>query len=364
MLRTPLAASHEALGARMTDFNGWYLPIQYEGIIAEHHRTRMHCSVFDTCHMGRFELKGPDALANLGRLLTTDTTSMVDGQCRYGFLLNDAAGIIDDLVAYRFSAARWLIVVNAGTRVNDLAWMQQHIKGNAVLTDLTHRLAKVDVQGPASPSLVSAVLRHDLTALPRFRHVTFELSGKPVVVSRTGYTGESGYEVYVDAAESVALWDALVKAGAVPAGLGARDTLRLEAALPLYGHELSVNVSPAEAGLMRFVTNPCDYIGRAALDARRAAGPLRFLAGFRMPDRRTGRSGDRVSCAGRDAGVVTSGSFSPTLGCGIGMAYIDSALTKAGQSINVLTSRGALDAAVAATPFYLPTAGQRERKTT
>ncbi len=336
----------------MTDFNGWYLPIQYDGIIAEHHRTRRKCSIFDTCHMGRFELTGSDTEANLRRLLTMDTAAMADGQCRYGFLLNDDAGIVDDLIVYRFNANLWWVIVNAGTRMNDLAWMQRHLSGLTVLTDLTSKLAKVDVQGPESPTVVSAVLRQDVSALPHFRFVPCKWAGKPSVASRTGYTGETGYEIYVDATDAVALWDTCVKSGAVPAGLGARDTLRLEAALPLYGHELSEGVTPVEAGLTRFVANPDDFIGRTAIEKRIAAGPGRLLVGFRTIDRRSARAEDRVFVGDRDAGYVTSGSFSPTLECGIGMAYLDPASTNPGQCLTIFTGRGKLQAATVPTPFY------------
>jgi aminomethyltransferase len=337
----------------MTDFNGWYLPIQYDGIISEHHRTRRQCSIFDTCHMGRLELTGADSMANLGRLLTMDTVSMTDGQCRYGFLLNDDGGILDDLVVYRFGANCWWIVVNAGTRLNDLAWIRRHISGQCVLADLTNKLAKVDVQGPESQRVVSAVLRQDMSFLPRFRFVPCEWAGKPSVASRTGYTGETGYEIYVDAADAVGLWNALVKSGAAPAGLGARDTLRLEAALPLYGHELSENVTPIEAGFMQFVTNSGEFIGRPALRNRVAAGQSQLLAGFKIPGRRSARAGDTISVGGLHAGRVTSGSFSPTLQQGIGMAYMeDRALTKPCQCFNVLTARGKLDAEIVQTPFY------------
>jgi aminomethyltransferase len=336
----------------MTEFNGWYLPIQYDGIIAEHHRTRQHCSIFDTCHMGRLELTGADSLPAISRLLTVDPARMSDGQCRYGFLLDDNAGILDDLVVYRFSAVRWWIIVNAGTRLDDLAWMGTRLAGAATLADITDGTAKVDVQGPESPVVVSKLLQRDVTGLPRFRSAVVVWNGVDVVVSRTGYTGETGYELYVAAGQAERLWNAAMAAGAAPAGLGARDTLRIEAALPLYGHELTRAVTPVEARLDRFVTNPNDFVGRRVLLARRDAAPTRLLAGFRLPDRRTARAGDAIMHEGREVGRITSASFSPTLGYGIGLAYLDAALTKAGQSVNVLTARGELRAEVQQTPFY------------
>jgi aminomethyltransferase len=336
----------------MVDFSGWYMPLQYDGILAEHHRTRRDVSLFDTCHMGRFIVSGGGALDGLSGLLSANLRTMEDGQCRYGFLLRDDGGILDDTITYRFNAAKWMIVVNAGTRDKDSAWIQAHLPATAHFEDHSERMAKIDVQGPRALACVSSVLGCDVSFLHYFWFMGAAFKGQKVLVSRTGYTGEKGVELYSDAAAIVDLWEAFRKAGAKPAGLGARDTLRLEAGLPLYGHELSETVTPVEAGMERYAAKAEAFIGADAMRRRLALGPQVRLCGFRIDGRQSARAGNRVLTAGREIGRVTSGSFSPTLQGVIGFAYIDGAWARVGNRVSVDTGRTLLDAELVRIPFY------------
>jgi aminomethyltransferase len=352
--RTVLFDSHVRLNARLVDFGGWDMPVQYDGIIAEHHRTRQDVSMFDTCHMDGFRVEGPGALDFLSRMVTQDLRTLADGRCRYGFLLRDDGGVLDDLIVYRFAADRWMVVVNAGTSPTDFAWFQQHAPGSGVLLqDLRGIQGKIDVQGPRSQRPVEQLLGMDLGGMGYFSFRTFTLDGAPGVVSRTGYTGEHGYEIYAPVAVIAAAWEKLLVAGVKPAGLGARDTLRLEAGLPLYGHELNTEVTPVEAGMTRYAAKQEAFIGRDALQRRQAAGAARRLVGFTVAGRQTARNGNRVlDAAGNEAGVVTSGSFAPTLGFAIGCAYVrpDLATPESVLAVDLGTRR--LEARVAPLPFY------------
>jgi len=350
--RTPLYDTHVRSGARMIDFGGWSMPVQYDGILAEHLRTRTDATIFDTCHMGRFLVTGKGALEALSGILTADLKSQKDGQCRYGFLLREDGGILDDVIAYRVHAEKWMIVVNAGTRDKDRAWLTAHLPAEVRFEDASDRLAKLDVQGPKALERVQAALGVDFSALGYFRFTTASFQGAELTVSRTGYTGEKGVELYLPAGRVVALWEALVKAGVTPAGLGARDTLRLEAGLPLYGHEISEAVTPAEAGMERYCAKPDAFIGQAAVRRILAEGPRVRLCGFRMSGRQTARAGNAVQAGGADIGRVTSGSFSPILQAAIGFAYLERAWAEPGRRVTADTGRARLDAEVVRTPFY------------
>jgi len=345
------------------EFAGWEMPLQYEGILAEHRATRTATALFDTCHMGRFFVTGPGALDSLDRLLTLNVQTLADGQCRYGFLLREDGGILDDLVVYRFDRERWLVVVNAGTRENDAGWMRARLGPNTHFDDATFRQAKIDVQGPTSLPLLEKVLGVNVSQLGRFRFLPFTYAGEEALVSRTGYTGEPGCEVYVAAEQAPTLWDTLLEAGARPAGLGARDVLRLEAGLSLYGHELSTEVTPVEAGLERYASKQTDFLGRAALEARRASGPTVRLIGFKTTGRQSARTDHRVLLNGTDIGRVTSGVFSPMLGHGIGFAYVAAAEAQPGRHVTLDTGRNQLDAELVTPPFYQPSVQQQQTST-
>lgn len=349
--KTPLCDSHVKLGARMVDFSGWFMPVQYDGILAEHHRTRTDVSMFDTCHMGRFWITGPGSLEAIDRLFTTDIRPLKDGQCKYGFLLREDGGILDDTITYRFSPERWMIVVNAGTLPKDREWIRSHLPSGVGFEDASGRMAKLDVQGPNAFARVREVLGVDVSSLGYFKFKTFEWGGE-AIVSRTGYTGEKGVELYVDASRIVEVWDRFLNAGVKPAGLGARDTLRLEAGLPLYGHELSEEVTPVEAAMVRYAAKGGLFVGCEAVQKQREAGPARVLAGFKVGGRQSARAGQTVMAEGRSVGTVTSGSFSPTLQYVIGYAYVEHALATPGTRVQVDTGRTLLDAEIVKMPFY------------
>lgn len=349
--KTPLYDIHLREGGRLVDFSGWYLPVQYDGILAEHHRTRQDVSMFDTCHMGRFWIAGPGAMEGIDRLLTTDIGSMKDGQCRYGFLLREDGGVLDDLITYRFSETRWMIVVNAGTLAKDRDWLRSRLPPGVMFEDASARMAKLDVQGPNAFAKVREALGVEVSTLGYFRFKTFDFGGE-AIVSRTGYTGEKGVELYVGADRIAEVWERFRKVGVKPAGLGSRDTLRLEAGLPLYGHELTEEVTPVEAAMDRYAAKPGSYVGCEAVRRRREQGPVRLLVGFRIEGRQAARAGQAVLASGRPAGVVTSGSFSPTLQCVIGFAYVDRVAAVSGGRLQVDTGRALLEAVVVKPPFY------------
>lgn len=355
--RTPLCGLHEKAGARMVEFGGWLMPLQYEGILAEHTATRSKVTVFDTCHMGRIFVEGEGALDFLSRTMTQELRTLRDGRCRYGFLLKEDGGILDDLIVYRFNSRRFLVVVNAGTKDKDLAWLRVHQIPDVEIEDATAALAKLDLQGPRSCDLLAGLGAPQLRDLPFFGFSESVVAGLRALVSRTGYTGEDGFEIYTDSGEAAGLWERLISSGARPAGLGCRDTLRLEAGLPLYGHELSEDITPVEAGMERYASKSEDFTGRRAVMARAASGPTVRLKGLRFLGRQSARSGNPVLFGGRTVGRVASGSFAPSLGFSVATAFIEAGTAKALRSVKIDTGRTMLDAEAADPPFY-----RRERK--
>lgn len=345
--RTALYDNHLALKARMMEFGGWEMPLQYEGVIAEHTAVRTGVGIFDTSHMAALWVEGSDSLALLSRLVTQELRTLAVGACRYGFMLNESGGVIDDLIVYRMAEEAWMPVVNAGTADGDLAWMQQHSVGVACsVRNLRPEQGKLDVQGPLAAALLRDVLQFDLNGLRRFRWVRAEALGHRWIISRTGYTGEDGVELYGSHAAVVTAWEVLVAAGAKPCGLGARDTLRLEAGLPLYGHEFDSETSPAEAQMMRYCQKEEEFIGRQVL-LQRAGVPRELLVRFRLPGRQTARHGQAVlDDAGDVVGRVTSGSYAPSLGHAIGFAYVKPELVRPGTQLKIATGRAPLAATV------------------
>ncbi len=356
MLRkTILHDRHLARGARMVPFAGWEMPLQYSGVIDEHLRTREAVAVFDTSHMDAFRVRGPAALDFLSRMVTADLRAMADGRCRYGFLLRDDGGVLDDLIAYRLAADDWMLVVNAGPAADDFRWLRRHLPddGQVLLEDLRESQGKLDVQGPAALETAMRLLETGLDDLRRFAFRRLAHQGRGIIVSRTGYTGEDGCEIYAPLDMLPALWDRLLELGAAPAGLGARDTLRLEAGLPLHGHELTAGITPLEAGLMRHASKSEPFVGRDALLARAAAGLTRRLAPFTLDGRQTARHGQRVLDEnGAEAGHVTSGSYAPSLGHAIGFALVKPPLAEPGRLWRVDTGRRLLAARATTAPFY------------
>lgn len=324
--RTSLTARHEQVGARLSPFAGWLMPLEYEGTLAEHAAVREGVGVFDVSHLGTVLVRGADAGAVLGRSFTCDPTRVAVGASQYTLCCDDRGGVIDDLIVYHLDDATWMVVPNAANTAPVVARLGEIAAtvDDASVEDRSVDEAIVAVQGPGALPLASDVLGTDVAAIPYLGVRRLDDDGG--VVARTGYTGEPGCEVVAPGPVAVRLWDALVAGGATRCGLGARDTLRLEMGYPLHGHELSREVDPYQARLGWAVHPDHDFVGRDALLTLREAGPPRRLWGLRVDGRRPLRQGLAVRAAGRESGVVTSGSFSPTLQAGIGLAYLDDPL--------------------------------------
>ena len=355
--RTPLRDVHVAAGAKMVPFGGWDMPVQYTGIIDEHRTVRSAVGLFDISHMGEFEVRGPDALAAVQRLCTNDASVLRDGQVQYAALCYPEGGIVDDLTVYRLAADHYMLVVNASNIEKDWAWVTSHSEGRAQWENVSDATALLAVQGPRAEGLVARLADRDVTGIDYYHFVQGSLAGVAGVISRTGYTGEDGFELYVPAAGAEKLWNALLEAGRAdgikPIGLGARDTLRLEMKYALYGNDIDQTTNPLEAGL-GWVVKPAkgDFIGRGAIEAMRGAGVPRKLIGFEMAERAVPRHGYRVLAEGRPVGVVTSGSFGPSVERSIGMAYVATPHSAVGTALTV-EIRGAQHAArVVKTPFH------------
>jgi len=323
--QTALYDRHCASGGRMVDFGGWNMPLHYGSQIDEHHAVRRSAGVFDVSHMTVIDVGGDDAEAWLRELLANDIGSRGKGQGLYSCMLDDAGGVLDDLIAYRLDDARFRVIVNAATRDKDLAWMQARASGQAVVLDEKEEAVMLAVQGPEARAVASACLGKDARAAAEGLEPFEAAETDGVFVARTGYTGEDGFELVFDSAQAgVVCWDALLAAGVRACGLGARDTLRLEAGLPLYGQDLDEQHSPLVSGLSWTVAwEPADrmFVGRAALEAERDAGPAEKSVGLLLEDRGIMRSGQRV-IAGTGQGRVTSGGFSPTLERSIALARL------------------------------------------
>lgn len=361
-MKTPLYAEHGALGARMVPFAGWEMPLVYRGIIPEHLYTRRHASVFDIFHMGEFELRGPTAEADLERLLTLSVAGIKPGAATYGYLLAEDGGVRDDLICFRWSADRFWLVVNAGTAADDAVWIRAHLSPGTVFTDLSPDLAKLDIQGPRAREQMEQALGTKLPGLAYFHFQAVTLLGAPCTLSRTGYTGEFGYELFLPAGEVVRFWRRLLEQSAIlPAGLGARDTLRVEMGYPLYGHELGRDRSPAGAAQGRFIHLAKEFIGKAAVQRDLAGGPTRVLAGLRLEGRMAARPHDRVLQDETVVGEVTSGLFAPSLNRAVALAYLDRALSRPGQVLSVAVRDKRLPATVVPLPFYAE--GSARKKT-
>jgi aminomethyltransferase len=363
LLKTPLADWHLAHGGRMVDFAGWQMPVQYDSIVAEHLATRHAAGLFDVSHMGRLRLDGPGSAAFLDRLLTRQVCGMGLGKIRYSLVCNEAGGVLDDVLVYHLQehggAPFHLLVVNASNRQKILDWLKSHLQSGeeVAITDQTLSTGMIAVQGPRALACVEPLVGADLGGLAYFTGTATTICGHLGLISRTGYTGEDGCELIVPAAGVVEIWEKILahgrEAGARPAGLGARDTLRLEAGLPLYGHELTETIDPFQAGLA-FAVNleGREFIGRQALLSRRDDPTLPRRVGLVLAGRRVARQDYRVLAGNETVGWVTSGTFSPSLAQSIAMAYVDRAWATPGRELAV-EIRGSLEAArVVKLPFY------------
>jgi len=356
---TPLAGRHEALGARMVDFAGWRMPIQYTGIIEEHRAVRERAGLFDLCHMGELFVEGPEAGDALAFAVTTDPRSLAVGRAHYAMICAEDGGILDDLIVYRLADDRFMVVANASNAgvVSDA--LAERLEGRrAVLDDRSLATSLVAIQGPAARSILAPLAGLDLDAIRYYGIAEGTVAGVPALVARTGYTGEDGFEVFVDAEAGPAIWDALLEAGQgsglVPVGLGARDTLRLEAGMPLYGNELDGSTTPFEAGLGRVVklAKPGGFVGREALARAAAAGPRKLLVGLVVRGRGIARHGHPVWAGDRRSGVVTSGTMSPTLGVPIAMASVAPGDAAPATMLDVEIRDARAAAEVVPLPFY------------
>ena len=350
---TPLAAEHVSLGAKMVPFAGWNMPVQYtEGILAEHHHTRKAVSLFDICHMGEFRLKGTGSAQKLDHALARSVADQPCGVCRYNFLLNEQGGVIDDLIVYRISETEFFIVVNAARREIDFKTIGERLGSGLEFTDESDRTAKLDLQGPKSAEVL-AKLGLKPETLPKYYHfMPVKLLGLDMLLSRTGYTGELGFELYFDASQAVRVWRELLKDPEVkPAGLGARDTLRLEMGYPLYGHELNEEITPVEGGfgaMLKLENTARDFVGSTALRQRK---PAKKLIGLKLEGRRAARAGMTVLAEGKPVGTVTSGAFAPSLNCAVAMALVTpEAAEKTAFTIDL--QRAEITAAKHDFPFY------------
>jgi aminomethyltransferase len=352
-MRTLLYDWHVAHGARMVDFAGWEMPIQYTSIMDEHLAVRTGAGLFDVSHMGRLSFGGADTQALIQKVWTNDAATMRDFQARYGLVCDEHGGILDDVLVYKWPYGM-AMVVNASNRLKIVDWLTRQKADRRVdIVDQTISTCMIAVQGPKAVEVCQGLTEADISKLAYYYATPTRLADRPCVVSRTGYTGEDGFEFMVGAEQGLALWETLAAKGAKPCGLGARDTLRLESGMPLYGHELSEEIDPFQAGLARAVKmEKGDFTGRAALERRSRDKNLRRRVGLELTGKRLAREGSAVAAEEKEIGWVSSGTFAPTLQKAIAMAYVDPAFMAPGTAVNV-DIRGKIEAArVVPLPFY------------
>jgi aminomethyltransferase len=352
--RTPLFAEHERLEALLAPFGGWEMPIQYPtGIIAEHRWCREQAALFDICHMGEFLYEGDLESGGLEGVFTFSVKSIPVGRSRYGFLLNENGGVIDDLIVFRLAQDKVMVVVNAATISNDFQVISSRLTGTAGFSDISDATAKLDLQGPQARAVLTRFFGDDPGAIPYFTFTECTLLGVKALVSRTGYTGELGYEIFLPAGKVEELWNLFLSDERVkPAGLGARDLLRLEVGYSLYGSDIDEVTSPLEAGLSSFVNFNKEFIGKEKLLKQREEGTERGKIAFKVNSRRSPRHGYDIYSGGEKVGVVTSGAFSPMLGCGIGIGFVPPDLTAPGSSITICHEKVSMEATICTLPFY------------
>lgn len=358
MKETPLYQQHVNLGGKIVEFVGWALPIQYSGLLEEHDHVRNYAGLFDVSHMGEIIVEGPNAEKFIQYLLTNDISNMKDGKVTYSPMCYPDGGTVDDVLIYKLSSEKYLFVVNASNTEKDYKWMMENSIENVNITNVSNEYAQIAIQGPKAIKILKSLTPFPLEDIKPFRfQEKVEIAGVKSLISRTGYTGEDGFEIYISPKDAAILWDCILETGKddkiLPAGLGARDTLRFESGLPLYGQELAANISPIEAGLKRFVKlNKGDFIGRDVLELQINAETGRQLIGFEMIERGIPRHEYQVNYNGKNIGWVTSGSFSPTLKKNIGMALIDKKYASINEEIQVVIRNKAIKAKIIKLPFY------------
>jgi aminomethyltransferase len=348
--RTPLYQQLIELNGRMTAFAGWEMPVQFSGLTAEHQAVRNSAGMFDISHMGKFLLTNSRSLQLLQELVPSDLSKLEVGHAQYTVLLNEQAGVIDDIIVYLEAAGQVMLIVNAGTKDNDLKWLNSHIPG---IQDLSADLALIAVQGPKAAEQLQELVDRSITNLPNFGHCRAQIFQTAAFIARTGYTGEDGFEVMLPATAAVQLWQSLLTAGVLPCGLGARDTLRLEAAMCLYGQELSPEINPLEAGLGWLVhLDKASFIGRDVLIAAKEQGLQQRLVGLELNGRHIARHDYPIYYQHQQVGLVTSGTLSPTLNKPIALGYVPTALSKLGQQLEIGIRGQQYPAQVVKKPFY------------
>ena len=359
MKRTPLYEKHIGLKAKMIDFGGWAMPVQYTNVIEEHQTTRTSATLFDICHMGEIEVRGAQALHLLQFSLTRDLAWQKTGQVKLSALLDDHGGIIDDLTVYKMAEDFYMLVTNATTREPDFLRIQSILKDkkfDCTLSDVSVKTGKLDLQGPRAEAILQTLTDTDLKSIRFYTFVESQVAGTRAIISRSGYTGEDGFEIYTDAGKIGDIWDKVMAAGAVfglkPAGLGARDTLRLESGMMLNGQDITEAVSPLEVPYSWLVDWHKDFAGKSALAAIRDRGIQKKLVGFVMTGRGIARHGYRVMNGNREIGLVTSGTFSPTLNNAIGLAFVDVAFSAPDTEITIAIRDSLSPAKVVKLPFY------------
>lgn len=353
--QTPLNAAHKKLGARMVDFAGWEMPVQYSSVIGEHEAVRNAAGLFDVSHMGEIEFRGKGALAAANSLITNDLAKAQDGQALYAGLLNEQGGFVDDVVAYRFSPERIFICVNASNREKDFAWMKAH--SSAVTpVDVSDSWAQLALQGPKAAQILQRLTKVDLKPIANYRFTTGQVAGVECIISRTGYTGEDGFELYCPPAGAELVWNSLLETGRadglLPAGLGARDSLRTEMKFALYGNDIDAEHTPLEAALGWIVKwDKGEFVGLSALQQQKAAGVPRKLVGFELTESGIPRPHYPILKDGKPVGVVTSGTMGPSVKKPIGIGYVPTALSAEGSTFHVEIRGRQVAAKVVKTPF-------------
>ncbi len=349
--RTALFDRHEKLGAKNIGFCGWEMPVQYEGILKEHEACRNGAAIFDTSHMGEFFFEGNLLFSGINDTTTVDVLQLPIGKCKYGFLLNKNGGVIDDLIIYKVGEERLMFVVNASRIDIDFKTINDQLH-NGIFTDASDQTSKLDIQGPKAKEFLQEFVPFDLNELGFFSFAESEIMGSFALVSRTGYTGELGYELYVDNKIAPQLWDKLIERGAVPAGLGARDVLRLEMGYSLYGQELDEKTTPIEASVGFFVKYDKHFTGKDALLKQKKEGAPRKSISFKTNSKRAPRHGMEIWQNNQKIGVVTSGTFSPCISSGIGIGSVDAKLYNKDESLELKNTRGSIPIYLEKLPFY------------
>ncbi len=353
--KTPLANEHVKLGARMVDFGGWNMPVQYTNVIDEHNTTRTKAGIFDISHMGEFIISGKNTKEFLQKICLNDINKLVIGKAQYSMFCNENGGVIDDIFIYQLEENKFMIVTNAGTIDKDFQWMLKHKLEGVEIENISDETAKIDIQGPLSQEILQKICDSDLNELKRFHYVDTKIDNVNCKISRTGYTGEDGFELYFDSEKSVQIWNKLLAVGKPlgmkPVGLGARDTLRLEACYSLYGHELNDNTTPVEASLSWLVREK-DFIGSDVILKQKKQGPDRINVAFEMLDKAIPREHYPIFKNNIEIGEVSSGSFSPTFKKGLGLGFVMFNYKEPGTEIDILIRNKLYKAKIVKKPIY------------